>query len=689
MLALVQALCLHSASPVIFSYAIPSSARAIAVDAAGYTYVAGSTTDLDFPTTPGVYLPQSNAGQCYEGTFSGVPEYLPCPAIFVMKLDLSGSPIFSTFVGAGEARAVAVDSDGYIYIAGQTGSNFPQPAAGLSGGSAGAFVAKLDPAGKTLVYSAVLGQTAGAQAIALTPAREVVMAGYTYDPAFPVTPGAFQTAPRNNKTSAFVTKLSKDGSTLIYSTLLGGSGTQGDWALGLALDSQGAAYVTGSTSSSDFPVTGALTAASQTKNAAFVSKLSPDGSTLEYSDLLAPNAYSLGTSIALDSASDVYVGLIEITGYKDPPLAASTLSYLPYDITEGQLVNLDASGQNVLSSYVLPGAGVFSVALDRTGNAFISGYATTLNVTENALSRCSIGAFLMEISPGPPSIEFSTYLPSADVGYGVTSDSAGNVTIAANTVIYKIAPSISLLIANIPCFTGPDDYDNRTSVLAPGGIAVLRGTNLGPSDTIPATLDGSGHLASFLAGTQVMVNGIAAPLVSVQANLILFFSPFEISGLKQATVQVMRNQVASDTVTANVAEIVPALLRTNFNASGGQPILNQDYTLNTAANPAAVGSIVSIYITGGGLTTPALLDGQIAGFRLAYAVNPVQVWFGSLGNYGDVVYAGSAPGMPAGVLQINVRVPELPQGNTNPCPMIGVIVGDAQDHSLADVCITQ
>jgi hypothetical protein len=207
---------------------------------------------------------------------------------------------YSTYLGpAGSSNGIAVDSAGNAYVTGQApSSNFPTtPGAfqtNLAAGTAVAFVSKLNPTGSALVYSTYLGGSfndSGA-GIAVDSAGNAYVTGLTQSSNFPTTPGAFQTnkASGTNGSDAFVTKLNPTGSALVYSTYLGGGGVFGTTARGIAIDSAGHAYVTGSTASANFPTTPgafqtALMGTALPLNA-FVTKFNPTGSALVYSTYL-------------------------------------------------------------------------------------------------------------------------------------------------------------------------------------------------------------------------------------------------------------------------------------------------------------------------------------------------------------------------------------------------------------------
>jgi hypothetical protein len=327
-------------------------AFAIAVDSAGAAYVAGQTSSADFPSTP--------------GTFD--TNYSDNGDIFVTKLDAYGSAlVYSTFLGGtgyDQAWAIVVDSAGATYLAGESSSaDFPTTPGAVDtsfNGTNDAFVAKLAASGSALVYSTYLGGTEAdiASAIALDGAGAAYVAGFTYSSGFPTTPGAFDTSFNGGGAfpkDAFVTKLNASGSTLVYSTYLGGR-TGGDEALAIAVGSAGAAYVVGSTDSSDFPTTPGAFDTSNNFDKAFVTKLNASGSGLVYSTFLGGSYSDRATAIAVDSAGMAY--LAGYTGSSDFPTTPGAFdnSFNGVPTTfDAFVTKLDASGSALVYSTFLGG----------------------------------------------------------------------------------------------------------------------------------------------------------------------------------------------------------------------------------------------------------------------------------------------------------------------------------------------
>lgn len=303
-----------------------NKASAIALDSSGRAYITGSvgnfgSTPGSIPTTPGAFQP---------GIRGGINAFL---SVFSPSLSGTESLAYSTYLGTNndQGDAVAVDGQGNAYIAGLTESrDFPVTAGAFKTTYPGAlvdiFVAKLNPSAvgaASLIYATFLGgSTPGKEdepsGIAVDATGAAYVAGGAQSSDFPVTVGAFQAISRNpGKGVAFVSKISPDGSRLLYSTLIGGSSGDGETANAIALDAAGDAYITGTTTAPDFPTTpdafqsffhggGLIFFVGD----AFIAKFDPTGSKLLYSSYFGGHGADTGLGIAVDQIGDAY-----ITGY--------------------------------------------------------------------------------------------------------------------------------------------------------------------------------------------------------------------------------------------------------------------------------------------------------------------------------------------------------------------------------------
>ena len=331
-----------------------TQASGIAVDPAGYAYVTGITGSSAFPLS---ITTQSLAASL--------------PAAFVTKINqASGSIVYSTLIPGTTGASVAgisVDSEGSAYITGTTFSkDFPTTSGAFQqqvapNATQSVFVIKLDPAGSTVAYSTLLGGTGiqAAASIAVDRAGAAYVTGTTNSADFPVTADAFQPS----RGSGFVSKISADGSSLVYSTLFGGSAP--DSPTGIAVDDWGSAYITGSARSEDFPTTAGAFLTTKTSPAGaenpFVMKLNPSGSGLVYSTYLggSDGSHNRGNAIAvLPDAGAVVVGSTNSRDFT----AVNALFGCPRG---GELLKTVDSGSTFsISESGLPPTGLAAIAID-------------------------------------------------------------------------------------------------------------------------------------------------------------------------------------------------------------------------------------------------------------------------------------------------------------------------------------
>lgn len=405
--------------------------------------------------------------------------------------------VYSTFLGGSKqeaVRAVAVDASGNVLVAGGTNSvDMPVTKGALQSGFGGGtaaflsgdvFVAKYSPAG-ALLYLTYLGgrKDEAALGMALDKSGNVYLTGFTNSTDFPVTAGALQTTFGGflgfgyvfAQGDAFVTKLSADGSKLIYSTYLGGQND--DIGSAIAVDANGNAYVTGSTSSANFPVS---SDAFQTRfkgsggqsefpccgvpfegGDAFVTKLNPAGSAIVYSTLVGGSYDEVGTSIALDSGGNAYIGGWTLSpdfpvtqGAFQTRLAGSEMQNFFFNFGDGFVAKVNPGGTALGYATFLGGFGddwVSSIAVDGAGSVFAAGGTSSTNfpVTQGAFQTSYRGpgslpflvdtlfgdAFLTKIKPAGDGLTFSTYFGGMgdDIALAMTLDSGGNPTVVGST----------------------------------------------------------------------------------------------------------------------------------------------------------------------------------------------------------------------------------------------------------------
>jgi Abnormal spindle-like microcephaly-assoc'd, ASPM-SPD-2-Hydin/Beta-propeller repeat len=390
----------------------------IAVDSSGQAYVAGFTNSLDFPIASP--LQGSNGG----GACGTTAYPTPCYDAFVAKLNASGSNlVYSTYLGGtGDdfASSIAADSNGNAYIGGLTSaSDFPVTYGSLrtsyGGGPFDGFVAKINPTGSALVYSTYLGgsQEDHVNGIALDSSGDAFLTGQTNSANFPVK-GGFQpqytaascgTALSNTPCfESFVSELNPTGTALIYSSYLGG--TAASYGSDITLDSSGAAYVTGWTTSRDFPVTqGAYDTAWAGTNEVFVAKIAPAGGAISYATYLGDVYPDQANAIAVDGSGNAWIAGFTYGG-KFPvvsPLQAASGGFYDAIVSE-----INPTGSSLLFSTYLGGAGddaANDLALDSSGSVYVAGdtFSPDFPVSPSAMTTGYTGgsydAWIAKISP--------------------------------------------------------------------------------------------------------------------------------------------------------------------------------------------------------------------------------------------------------------------------------------------------
>lgn len=372
-------------------------------DSMGNTYVTGGTESSNFPVS-------SEAAQTQYGGAGDA---------FVAKIGPDGNIVYTTYLGGSgldEGRGVAVDSAGYLWVAGYTESNdFPTRAAADSalGGSSDGFVARLAPDG-SLVSSTLFGADGADRAYALTldASDNAYVTGRTTGSNFPTTPGAFDRTP-NGDFDAFVTKFSPSAD-ILYSSLLGGPGY--DDGLAMTVDGAGSVFVTGK-ASWGYPVTaGAYDTTQNGDYDMFVTKLNPSGSALTYSTYVGGDSWDEGLGIAVDGSGNAYfTGNVQSGNY---PVTEGAVGGALKGLVGAAATKLNPAGSALVYSGVIGGSNWDegdALSIDSTGAAYIAGHQASSDfpTTEGALDRTfggEVDGFLMKVDPSGTKLLYSTFV---------------------------------------------------------------------------------------------------------------------------------------------------------------------------------------------------------------------------------------------------------------------------------------
>lgn len=551
--------------------------NAIALDSEGNIWIAGSTSSTDLPVTAGAF--QSTL----KGSTNG----------FAAKISSDGRLLSATYLGGSKsdvALGIAIGPQGNPWLIGSwTSSDFPfttgPPPVIPLGPPQGGVLSELDSSAAQVLYSTPVDGTfdAGGKGIAIDPSGNVIVTGST---------GA----------KAFVLKLDSNGRQ-IYLQPFGGSQTppmagfylpsiESPRSAGAAVvaDQAGNAYVTGSTSTSDFPVTANAYQTSigsgcpypaTTVNTgligvigftiiddSFVIKLGPDGM-VSYSTFLGASCYDRPTSIAVDGSGSVSIA--GETDSADYPLLWASEGAPAYRQFASFVSSLNASGSALMfSSYLYAGSSPSVAAAN--GSIYVSGSAGLGDQTQ------------------PDSGAYTPFPVSATDGYLVvlhppSSGPAVNLTQVVNA------------------------FSLRPGPIAPGEIVLIGVPGFVPAQSMDVGLNVLAALTTNLGGVRVTFDGMPAYIMAISNGKIECIAPVEISGQSSTAVEVNINGSASNVLSVSVAPTALGLLSSDGSGKGPANARNLDGTLNSANNPAPRGSAVTIFFTGAGVTNPAETDG--------------------------------------------------------------------------------
>ena len=659
----------------------------IALDSSGNAYVAGLTRSSDFPTRN----PISSHG--YGGGISDA---------FVTKINAAGTAlIYSTYIGGtntDQANAIAVDSAGNAYITGSTlSTDFPvlAPLQLTRNSAAGnAFVVKLGPNG-LLIYSTYLGGSGrmgdSGVGIGTDAAGNAYVGGTTTSSDFP-TKNPIQTF-TGNPQNVFVSKLSSDGSALLYSTFLGGGQTT---AAGLVTDSSGNAYVLAE-SSSDFPVTKSITP--QVPGEAVVAKINPTGSALVYATAAG---HGTPAGIAVDSAGNAYV--TGNTAYSNYPTVNGLYPKLPGAGSQGFISKINSTGTAFVYSTFFPGCTLSAITADGAGNAYLTGNTTYIIAPNFPIKNAfqpnlvqDTDAILTALNPDGSAVVYSSLLGGQANGLAIAADAAGDAYVTgfglnmpsdssafqptsktypdAFIFAYASGAGPSVAVANAASFAG-------NSPVATNSIASAFGTRLATQ-----TASATGTLGTTLGGTTVNVTDSTSKTTGAQ---IFFASPGQVNFLIP---QAMASGLGQIEITAGdgtisvgplqIGTIAPGIFTADGKLAVGSALLidgqGKQTTLSLAQYDtasaqfkptpipiAASSTTLTLYGTGARNALNSQFSISIGGITIAPAYVGMQGTFvgldqinitvpPSLAGAGDVAVVLTAAGMASNTVHVTIQ----------------------------------
>ena len=582
----------------------------------------------------------------------------------VTKTDPNGQVVASYRLGNREtAQTIQVDQQGSVIVAG-TGYEADFLAAhsyGPATSSKVVFVVKLDPQLAGITAAAVIGgneplmgsapYTTAAAALSVDAAGNIYVGGSESVTDFPVTPGAYQTIPGGG----FLVEFSSGLDRIVFATYLGFGFSS------MVVDNSGAIVV--AYNGRTVPQTSIL-------------KLAPGGGTLLWA--VAPGGLLATRSVAVDGSGDVILAGLEAGGGPQP---AGTLQSCPSPDGGGFVAKLAGSsgatifftnfGCAVLACSVnvcTEGeASVNSAAVDASDTIWITGMAdpSTLPVTSVSPAGSS---YLAALAPDGSSVQalytagagmFGQTLLVTPGGSPVAMGSAGFLMLANSAG----GPSL-LGVAN-------SAGSAASGLIAPAELESFYGTGLGPATPLDAQITG-GVVGSALGGYELLIGGVAAPLLYIGANQINAVVPNEVSGQDSVSVALVTPSgtfpLADLYIRPSEPEVFYYPVLDNGVIDNYAAAINQDGTLNSVTNPAHAGEILSVWGTGAGAPADnySFPNGLIISGSGVQPALPVSMIAGyGLGGYGlagsdslEVDYAGDSPGEVFGLLQVNFRIPQ-------------------------------
>jgi uncharacterized protein (TIGR03437 family) len=622
----------------------------------GSLILTGSTSSTQFPLVNPIQS-ASNPG--------------PFWTSYLAKMSHDGQTLlYSTYIGgenfSGNAYSLAQDGDQNVYVLGRafnglfTLKNAFQTT--WTSSSQG-FLMKFDSSGRNIIYSTFT--PAYGFSLAVDQAQEVYLAGFTLSAdQFPLI-NPFP--PELSNGTGYLMKLSPSGETVVFSTLVIGDGE-------VTLDSSGALYLTGTTSSSDFPVLNAYQPKPGGGDDVYLMKLIDDSATVTSTFETSP---ALLTFQYVQGGPAPALQTLAVTGTDQYFLTTSApwLSATPMG-SPTPPNNIQAT---VNPATLAPGTYTAAITIHPQSTSPATTVGVTLTVFAPPAMISSVDPALVPIGADDTVITLhgSGFLPGTLVYVSGGQWTTTPITVVdAQTITFKMTKenfsgltsypitvlnpqsvqsnSVAISVGNpAPVFTAAGVVNAASYAPAPvsvGEIVVIFGQNFGSLDSTSVLFDHNPAKIIYLTPTQ-----LAATVPPTAGN-----------GQTTALQIQTSHDVYSAPVSLPIALAAPGFFTSDASGKGQVAAINQDNTVNGAANPAPAGSVVALYGTGGGALTNDALP------RVAL---PVSATIGGLGA--QVLYAGVAPGEPDGVIQINVQIPT---GLTPGVAGVVVMIGNASSQ---------
>lgn len=616
----------------------------------------------------------------------------------LFKLDPQGNLLAQTCIDGLPAALIAVGPDGNPVVAGTASApgsvTLVSP---LNSQTGSGYVVKFKADLSGIVFSTLFGGSANTTLSALTISRtgDIYIGGSTDGQNFPGSSGAFQGTAPSGVYPAWVAAISSAGDRILWATLLGGAQSCSNCSAGtagvssIAVDSSGDAVVAGAATNEQIPVTsgvlGTTCGCTTGASATFLAKIGSGGTQLQWASWF--NNANVD-ALALDNAGNIYLG-----GNAGPSFSATSGSlqssypaaaYIQSDTLNyaqkagfAAEISPDATqlrfatwlgGNNFSRTMVSYGVfsginGVTGLAVDTIGTIWVTGGSLPSELPVPNSTPVLGADYVIGLSADGSSVKSATTVPEGGAGLAIAVTSQGPVALGkTGSVLMPVSSAVTL--SGVVNSAGL----NVGGSVAPNELVSFYGSGLGPSTPVSAVAV-NGALTTSLGGVEVEFDGVAAPLLYVGPNQINAVVPSSVGGQSSTTVQIT---TPNGTLTGLVLAAAPAIPDVFAAPAPGNAAfaLNQDGTLNSITNPAAPGSVVSVWATGGGASGNPEADGAITGSSFYPLTLPLTVGTGSMPGVQqnfpgttpipppDVLYSGDAPDLVKGTMQINFRIPQ-------------------------------
>ncbi len=580
------------------------SSTAVAVDASGNAIYVGETTSEEMAVGTVVQRLRN-----------------PDNEAFVAKVSPTGEVIFLTYLGGNgpdTARAAAVDEAGNIYVAGTTSStDFPQrnPVQRAFGaGESDGFVSKISASGTDILFSTYLGGSGFdfLNGMALHPSGSLWVSGWTQSRDFPVR-GGYQSGPAGGGGDVFVTELDPNRGGLLYSSYIGGAGE--DLAGGIAVDSRGMVWVTGSTTSPSFPGPQQTAVASPAAGQnVFVFQLDPVLNDLPISIVTGGSGDDVGMKVGADSAGNAYV--VGSTTSTNFPVTGGVAQNANRGGTDMFVMKI-AGGRAEWSTYLggssddFPGA----ITVDSAGSAYVAGWTNSSNFPLRAAVQSNYQGgtatsqrydmTITRLSPAGDQVLFSSYLGGSgeDKAYGLALDRAGNIFVAGSTTSANLPGALNSFGSSSTSL-----YDGLGIRLSADTSVSFLGANPGSLNLTARTTD------TQLINTTVALSGTAGSVTFTTQSNQPWLRADPVSGTAPGNI----------TITVNPAQLTAGVNRGEVTVQSATNVVRIPVVVNSvvvpvvsSVNPTSLSrgaSEVTITVTGTGFTSSSWVE--INGFRL-------------------------------------------------------------------------